>query len=235
MSGIVWLHREGELVAVDKPAGEPVIAARGEPREACLVRRAEAALGQRLFVVHRLDRDTSGVVLFARTAEGHRFLSRAFEARQVSKAYVAFTAGLLEPPLGRIDLALHPARRGKSRPAEPGEPGQQDAVTDYAVERVWRRSQGAVSRVALRPVTGRHHQIRVHLRARGAPILFDRHYGRGLGETLGDAPCQRLALHALRLDVPRPEGPPLEIEAPLAPDLRRLEDWLDAASGSARV
>lgn len=235
MSGIAWLHRDDTLVAVDKPAGEPVIAARGEPRDACLVRRAEAALGQRLFVVHRIDRDTSGVVLFARTAEAHRYLNEAFEARRVSKAYVAFVAGRLEPASGRIDLPLHPARRGKSRPAEPGEPGRRDASTEYVVERVWRRSGGAVSRVALRPLTGRHHQIRVHLRARGAPILFDRRYGGGLGDAFRDAPCQRLALHAFRIEVPRPGGRRIEIEAPLAADLRSLATWLDASYEASMV
>ncbi len=228
MSGIAWLHRDDELVAVDKPAGEPVIAARGEPPEACLVRRGEAALGQRLFVVHRIDRDTSGVVFFARTAAAHRFLTLAFESRRVGKRYVAFAAGVLEPDRGRIEVPLHAARRGKARPAGHEEPGQKAAVTDYAVERVWSGGRGKVSRIALHPLTGRHHQIRVHLRARGAPILFDPLYGRSIDGPFDAAPCRRLALHALAIDVPLPEGRRLEIEAPLAPDLAALEAWLDA-------
>ncbi|HET7292794.1 MAG TPA: RluA family pseudouridine synthase [Vicinamibacteria bacterium] len=235
MDAIAWLHRDDDVVAVDKPPGEPVIAARGEPKDACLHRRAEAALGARLFVVHRIDRDTSGVVLFARTAEAHRLLNRAFEARGVSKAYVAFAAGLLEPARGQIDIALHSARRGKSRPAEPGEPGRQQACTDYAVERAWRLGAVAVSRIVLRPVTGRHHQLRVHLRARGAPILFDRLYGRGLHPALDEAPCRRLALHAQRIEAPRPGGGRLTIEAPLPDDLQGLEAWLSTRGDPARV
>jgi RluA family pseudouridine synthase len=232
VSAIAWLHRDDDIVAVDKPAGEPVIAARGEPPEACLVRRAEAALGQRLFVVHRIDRDTSGVVVFACTPASHRFLNQAFEAREVGKHYVAFAAGVLAPDRGRIDVPLHAARRGKSRPAEAGEPGRRAAITEYAIERAWLGPEGPVSRVALRPLTGRRHQIRVHLRARGAPILFDPLYGKPTASSLPGAPCRRLALHALAVDVPSQQGRRLRIQAPLADDLVGLEAWLDAHLGS---
>jgi tRNA pseudouridine32 synthase / 23S rRNA pseudouridine746 synthase len=233
VSGIVWLHADEDVVAVDKASGEPVIAARSEPKDACLVRRAEAALGQRLYVVHRIDRETSGVVLFARTAAAHRALNHAFEARLVRKRYVAFAAGALDPGRGRIEVPLHAARRGKSRPASPAEPGQKAAATDYDVERVWRGACGPVSRIALRPITGRHHQLRVHLRAMGAPILFDRLYGSAGG--LEGAPCRRLALHALSIEAPRRDGRRLRIDAPLAADLVGLESWLSAHLASAAL
>ena len=228
---IVMLHDDGALVAVAKPSGEPVIAARGEPPDACLQKRLERQLGRRVYVVHRIDKDASGVVLFALDADAHRAASLAFEHRDVRKRYLAYTAGELSPAAGRLDVPLHAARKGKTRPARPGEPGSQAAVTEYATSRRFRLSDGAlVSLVDVRPQQGRHHQIRVHLRAAGAPILFDPLYGRGLmPSALAGAPCSRLALHALRLELPSPDGSrTLTIEAPLAPDLEALAGWLDA-------
>lgn len=224
------LYQDQDVVAVDKPSGEPVIAARGEPPEACLQKRLERQLGQRLFVVHRIDRDASGVVLFARHAQAHRTLSLAFEHRQVRKAYWAFVSGVLSPPRGTLDLPLHAARKGKTRPARPGERGQQAAATEYETRRVWRLGGETVSLVQACPQSGRHHQIRVHLRSAEAPILFDPLYGRGrTPEALAAGPCARLALHARRIDVPALHGAGrLEVECPLAPDLAALHDWLDA-------
>ena len=230
MSAPGLLHEDEDVVAADKPAGEPVIAARGEPKQACLQERLERELGQRLFVVHRIDKDVSGVVLFARNAQAHRALSLSFEHRQVRKTYLAFVSGLLAPLHGRLDVPLHSARKGKTRPARPGERGQQSAATDYATRRVWRLGGDTASLVEAHPVTGRHHQIRVHLRSADTPILFDPLYGRGLTpDALKQAPCVRLALHARRIEVPAPRGSgQLLVEAPLAADLDALLRWLDA-------
>lgn len=227
---LVLLHEDHDVVAVAKPAGEPVIAVRGEPRAACLQKRLESRLRRRLWVVHRIDRDASGVVLFAVNADAHRELSLSFEHRQVVKTYAAFVAGSPEPPRGRLDVPLHAARKGKTRPARPGEPGRQAAETDYATRKRWALGAGTVSFLEAHPHTGRHHQIRVHLRSAGTPILFDPLYGRGLvPEALAGAPCSRLALHALKIDVPAPRGGGrLVVEAPLAPDLAALAEWLDA-------
>lgn len=222
------LHEDHDLVAVAKPPGVPVIAARGEPPEACLQRLLERQLGRRLWVVHRVDRDVSGLVLFARNPEAHRELSLAFEHRRVEKTYVALAAGAIEPARGRLSAPLHEARKGKARPARPGETGARDAVTDYVVRERWRREGAVVSLLEVHPLTGRHHQIRVHLRSAAAPLLFDPLYGRGLmPPALAGAPCQRLALHARRIEVPAGGGR-LVLEAPLAPDLEALVAWLDA-------
>jgi tRNA pseudouridine32 synthase/23S rRNA pseudouridine746 synthase len=222
-------HADADLVVVDKASGDAVIPARGEPAEHSLVRRLEAQLGARLWVVHRIDRGTSGVVVFARSAEAHRGLCRAFEQRRVDKEYVAFTAGVPEPEAGRIELALHGARRGKSRPATEHEPGAREAATDYRVERIYRRRQGRdAARVGLRPSSGRQHQLRVHLRARGTPILFDQLYGRGVAQAFAGAPCRRLALHASRLRLPTPRGV-LDVRAPLSAELVALDAWLAGA------
>jgi len=228
-SPLVLLHQDAAVVAVDKPPGLPVIAARGEPREACLQKQLEQQLGERLFVVHRIDRDASGVVLFARDAQAHRALSLSFEHRRVRKTYRAFVSGLLSPAGGRLEVPLHPARKGKTRPARPGERGRQSATTDYETLRVWHVGGEPVSLVEAHPLTGRHHQIRVHLRSAEAPILFDPLYGKGrTPAALSRAPCERLALHALRLSLPAPSGPEeLRLEAPLAADLDALTSWLD--------
>lgn len=224
------LHDDGALVAVAKPAGEPVIPARGEPPGACVQKRLERQLGRRVFVVHRIDRDASGVVVFALDAVAHRAASLAFEHRQVSKQYLAFVAGAIEPASGRLDTPLHAARKGKTRPARAGEAGPQAAVTDYATRRRWALGDRVASLVEARPQTGRHHQIRVHLRSAGAPILFDPLYGRGrMPGALAEAPCSRLALHAERIELPSADGRGrLAVEAPLAPDLEALAAWLDA-------
>ncbi|HXY39921.1 MAG TPA: RluA family pseudouridine synthase [Vicinamibacteria bacterium] len=231
---LALLHEDEAVVAVDKPSGLPVIAARGEPPEGCLQKQLERQLGQRLFVVHRIDRDASGVVLFAREAQAHRALSLSFEHRQVSKTYHAFVSGLLSPARGRLEVPLHAARKGKTRPARPGERGQQGATTDYATLRVWHLGGEPVSLLEAHPLTGRHHQLRVHLRSAEAPILFDPLYGRGrTPPALADAPCGRLALHALRLELPAPSGQGrLLVEAPLAADLEALARWLDGRDDS---
>ncbi len=227
---IVVLYEDRDVVAVDKPAGVPVIPARGEDEGACLQRRLERQIGRRLWVVHRIDRDASGVVLFARNADAHRALSLAFEHRLVHKSYLAIVAGRLSPLAGRIEAALHAARKGKTRPAQPGEPGAQAAATDYATDRTWTIAGEDVTRATASPLTGRHHQIRVHLRYAGAPILFDPLYGRGFGpKDLASSPASRLALHAARVDAPAPSGDGrLVVECPLAPYLAALVDWLDA-------
>ncbi|HSD27584.1 MAG TPA: RluA family pseudouridine synthase [Vicinamibacteria bacterium] len=261
---LALLHEDPDIVAVAKPSGQAVIAARGESRSLCLQKQLESRLHRRLWVVHRIDRDASGVVLFALNADAHRELSLAFEHRQVVKTYAAFVAGSIEPSRGLIEVPLHPARKDKTRPALPGEPGALPSSTGYATRKRWLlpvilrssvpaerrriRNPGgsfgtgqtevpqddrtAVSLLEVHPLTGRHHQIRVHLRSAGAPILSDPLYGRGLmPEGLAGAPCARLALHARRIDVPAPRGGGrLVVEAPLADDLVALAEWLDGCS-----
>ncbi|GMU63959.1 MAG: hypothetical protein AMXMBFR36_02330 [Acidobacteriota bacterium] len=226
-SAATLLAETGAWLAVDKPAGVAVIPARGLAQGDCLRARLESSRGERLWVVHRLDRETSGVVLFARTAEAHRALSIAFERREVAKRYLAFTDRAPEPRAGTIDVALHDARRGRSRPARPGEPGAKAAETVYRTVR--RFAGGRFAELELEPATGRHHQLRVHLRAIGTPILFDPVYGREVVE-LADAPVHRLALHAARIAFADPEdGAERAIEAPLAADLGTLAAWLSAS------
>lgn len=233
---VTFLYSDAEVVVVHKDAGDTVVPATPEPPSACLQARVAAALGQRVWAVHRLDRDTSGAVAFALTAAAHRTLSMAFEHRAVLKTYRALVAGVPVPAEGAIDVPLHEARRGKSRPAAAGEPGARDARTRYHVERTWRRDEGAVALVRLHPETGRHHQVRVHLRAIGHPILCDPVYGRGGPAWRAALPVPRLALHAAAIDLPHPSGTRrVQVEAPLADDLQSLVAWLEASwpSGDA--
>lgn len=226
---IAFLYEDDALVVVDKPTGVPVIPAPGWPVESTVQARAAAAIGSRLWVVHRLDRETSGALAFGRTAAAHRALSQAFERREVAKVYRALVAGVPPAPRGVIDLPLHDARKGKSRPAAPGEAGGKAATTRYEVLRVWRHGAAAVALVELRPDTGRHHQIRVHLRAVGTPILADAAYGRGVRPLPDDHMCTRLALHASALEVPHPGGTRrVAVAAPWPADLQAVTAWLEA-------
>jgi len=230
-SQIPLIADEAGLVAVDKPSGLPVVPGGGERPGDCVRAVLERQLGAAVWVVHRLDRDTSGVLLFARTPQLHRELCLAFEQRRVRKTYVAFTLGGPAQREGRIETPLHPARRGKVRPARPGEDGAWDAVTRYIVRKRWERDGAAVAMVETHPETGRHHQIRAHLRSIGAPILFDRAYGPASGSAqLAGSPARRLALHASRLTVPGADGAEIlhSFDAPLPADLTALLHWLDA-------
>ena len=219
------------VVAVRKPPGLPVVPGTGHDVGDCVRGRLELELGARLWVVHRLDRDTSGVLLFARTPEVHRALCLAFEERRVRKTYVAVTLGVPSPPEGRITTALHPARRGKVRPALAGEAGAWDAATTYVVRGRWHLPGTEAAMVDMYPETGRHHQIRAHLRSIGTPILFDRVYGKPAAAFAG-APSQRLALHASKLVVLEAgqTGLARTFEAPLPDDLTALLRWLDVTS-----
>lgn len=220
------LYEDAALVAVAKPPGVPVIPGRVPGGPEALRAQLERARGETLWVVHRIDQDTSGVVVFARTADAHRTLCAAFEHRTAAKTYLAFAFGDLAGTR-TVDLALHEARRGKARPAAPGEPGAKPARTGVTAVARWRLPGGVVTLVEARPETGRHHQIRVHLRALEAPIVGDPLYGkRTLRGAFAGGPPLRLALHAARLELPG--APPLV--APLPADLAALRAWLDATA-----
>jgi tRNA pseudouridine32 synthase/23S rRNA pseudouridine746 synthase/23S rRNA pseudouridine955/2504/2580 synthase len=218
---VLW--SAGGLLAVDKPAGVAVVPGRNAQGGPPLRARLEAQLGRPVWVVHRLDRDTSGVVLFALDAATHRAASLAFERGLAVKRYLA----LVSPPLrgsARVDASLVPARRSRMRVAGPGEEGK-PAVTELAPLETF----GDVALVEARPLTGRTHQIRVHLRHVGAPLLVDPQYGRpdpvterALGGPSDAVVLDRTPLHAAGLTLPAAEGlPAVDVEAPLPADMVR--------------
>ncbi len=229
MTDVLFL--DDSVLAIDKPAGRLVIPGRGTD-ERSLREELEAAHG-RLWVVHRLDRGTSGVLVFARTAEAHRALNLAFDRGEPAKRYLALVRGA-PPAERRIEVAVAPARRGRMRPARPGDPrGKRAATVIRRIEafppRPW--AGGALALVEALPETGRTHQIRVHLAAEGFPLAVDPDYGeagplRGEG---GEVLLARTPLHAARLELRHPaHGGALEIEAPLPADMAAALEALRA-------
>lgn len=222
------LAESAAWIVVDKPSGIATIPAREEDPALSLRHRLEAQLGTPLWVVHRIDRETSGVVAFARDAASHRLLNLAFQRQQVGKQYLAWTAGVPEPAEGSIDAPLIVARKGKMRPAAPGEPGALASRTDYLLEARGHWQGTPVARVRCRPKSGRQHQIRVHLRSVGCPILRDALYGLATFKPpFEDLPLGRLALHAAVLELPRIGAvPATRVEAALPEELVALDGSL---------
>jgi len=163
------LYQDDECVAVMKPIGVAAVPERIAD-EACLSALLERQLGRRVLPVHRLDKEVSGVILYALTAEAHRFLNCAFERRDVSKSYLAVTHGIVGPDAGVIARPLREYGSGRM--------GVDDARGKPSETRfdVARRS-ARYSLVRLQPLTGRRHQLRVHLYSIGHPIAGDTRYG----------------------------------------------------------
>ena len=189
------VHADAALVVADKPAGMLAVPGRGEDKRDCLWQRVRCAWPDAL-VVHRLDQATSGLMLFARGADAQRRLSQAFARREVRKTYVAVVAGDLAVEAGEIDLPL--AADWPNRPRQ-----VVDRVHGRAALTRWRviSRLGDATRVELEPVTGRSHQLRVHLQAIGHPIVGDALYAPP--EVVARSP--RLLLHATLLAFAHPQ------------------------------
>ena len=189
------IHADHELLIVDKPAGLLSVPGKGPALADCLIARLAEAFPQ-VLLVHRLDRDTSGVMVFALTPHAQRSLGQQFETRQVKKTYVARVAGQLVPKSGTVDLPLivdWPNRPLQKVCHDTGKP----AVTDWHVL----KASAHESRVRLLPRTGRSHQLRVHMLALGHPILGDPFYATGKAR---DFP--RMMLHSEELRLRHPDG-----------------------------
>lgn len=225
------LRQDAHILAVNKPAGRLVIPGRGRD-ELSLVEELSAIHG-RLWVVHRLDRGTTGVLVFARSAAAHRALNLAFDRGEPRKRYLALVSGMPAPEL-RVDVALAPARRGRMRPARADDPRGKPSATDFHLleafpPRSW--AGGSLSLVEAFPETGRTHQIRVHLAHAHHPLAVDPDYGSEEpllgpdGRTLID----RTPLHASRLELVHPDTDrPLVLEAPLPEDMAAAIEALRA-------
>lgn len=188
MSGLGVVFEDAAVLALSKPAGQPTIPGRGEVGRS-LIAQLEAERGAKFFVVHRLDREASGLVLFAKDAETHRRLCVEFEARRAKKVYLAAVAGRMEGA-GRVDAPLREFGSGRMAPSPQGKP----STTLWSVERVL----GGATLLRVEPLTGRKHQIRAHLAFLGHPILGDPRYGPAPRPVGG---VRRLMLHALSLRV----------------------------------
>ena len=215
------LYEDASVIVLNKPPGLPTQGGSGVSRHIDgLLGAIQGNKRQRPKLVHRLDRDTSGVLVVARTATAAAALSESLRRHDARKVYWALTKGVPKPPTGVIKLALaKEGGRGAERmePAEEGGEGAKSATTHYAVmdqaayEFAW---------VAASPVTGRTHQIRAHLAAIGTPVVGDFKYGgveaKGAGEI-----ADKLHLHARSIDIAHPDGGRLKIVASLPPHMMR--------------
>ncbi len=225
---VVVVFEDDDLLVVDKPPGIVVHPGAGT-REGTLAARLLArypeleGVGEegRWGIVHRLDRDTSGLLVVARTAAAHEALSAALRRREVHRRYLALVVGVPDAPTGTIDgpLGPDPARPTRRRVTPTGKP----ARTHYRQLSRW---PGA-SLLEVTLETGRTHQIRVHLSAVGHPVVGDTVYGRP-----GAVSAPRMFLHASRLELAHPRtGEPLVVESPLPEDLAAVLAGLGPPEG----
>jgi 23S rRNA pseudouridine955/2504/2580 synthase len=214
------LYSDQHILAIDKPAGLPVQGGTGAQRHLDGMLDAFQQGGQRPKLVHRLDRDTSGVLVLGRTASAASALARAFQSRLAKKVYWAIVVGTPQTPAGRIDLPLSKLPGCLGERVGPDRAGGARAVTEY---RLIDRAGREAAWLALEPLTGRTHQLRVHCLALGTPILGDGKYGGASAFLQGLGPKVRLHLHARALRIPHPAGGLLTLEAPLPDDMR--ETW----------
>jgi 23S rRNA pseudouridine1911/1915/1917 synthase len=223
------LYEDADIVAVNKPAGvmtHPDGHSTEETASDWFAKRypesAQVGEMQRLKdgteiarpgIVHRLDRDTSGVLVFAKTPEAHAFLKHAFQNRDVKKTYLAVTYGIPKERDGIIEFSIGRSRKDfRLRSAQPKARGTlREAVTRYETI----ADIGTHALLKVMPETGRTHQIRVHLKAIHHPIVCDPLYAQGKPCDLG---LTRLGLHAYELQVPLPSGDTKTIKAPLPSD-----------------
>jgi 23S rRNA pseudouridine955/2504/2580 synthase len=234
------LHQDKFVIVLDKPAGLPVQGGTKSERnlDAILAAAAET-FGGRPLLVHRLDRDTSGVLVLARNPNAARMLAGAFRGKGARKLYWALVAGKPERPHGMIDLPL--AKRV-------GAAGERVVALDYdedldldeagarRAKSRYRTIDNAADRVtwlALEPLTGRTHQLRVHAAALGTPILGDGKYG-GSGAFLRmEGIAKQLHLHARRIRIPHPERGTLDVKAPPPPHFTAALEELGLAADAA--
>jgi 23S rRNA pseudouridine955/2504/2580 synthase len=215
------LYRDASAIVINKPAGLAVQGGTKTGRHVDgLLDTLRFDLDERPRLVHRLDKDTSGVLLIARTAAAAAFFTRAFREKTTRKIYWAAVVGLPRLLQGRIDLALAKhAGPGGERVQGDDEDGK-SAVTYY---RVIDHTGDRASWLALLPITGRTHQLRAHCAALGTPILGDGKYGGSAAHLAGVVAASALHLHARSLAIPSPAGGRLRVTAPLLPHMR--ETW----------
>jgi 23S rRNA pseudouridine955/2504/2580 synthase len=228
------MHKDSAVLVLNKPPGLATQGGSGITRHIDgLLEHLKFGKKQKPRLVHRLDRDTSGVLLVARTVPAAAALSESLRRRDAQKIYWALTRGVPKKRAGTVKLALakegargNEKMVGTERDAEDAK----HAITDYVVidhaghEYAW---------VAAKPVTGRTHQIRVHLASLGTPIVGDFKYGGAAAQPAGEID-NRLHLHARSIDIAHPEGGPLRVTAPLPPHMQKAWKLLGFHESEAR-
>ena len=205
------IEEDAAILALNKPSGLSSQGGRGQHRtlDDLLVAFARSN-GKRPDLIHRLDRDTSGVILAAKTKPAASFLGKAMMGRKFKKVYLALVAAAPEPKDGIIDAPLRRDEQGREAYMRVCAPDHPDAEVANSRYRTLATGRGAAL-IELRPQTGRMHQLRVHLAHIGRPILGDVRYGGAL--TANGAAVPRLMLHARALEFPHPDGGLKRIEA----------------------
>jgi tRNA pseudouridine32 synthase/23S rRNA pseudouridine746 synthase len=215
------IQEDDAIIAFNKPPG---LSSQGGRIKAATLDDLLGAFarsnGKRPGLVHRLDRDTSGVILAAKTKPAAAFLGKALMGRRVLKTYFAVVApGAPSPRDGRIETALRRVSQGREVHMAPCQADHPDAESASSGYRTLASNEEAAL-VELRPHTGRMHQLRVHLASIGRPIAGDTRYGGAL--VLAGAPVPRLMLHARTIRFPHPSGDEATLEAPIPADIRAL-------------
>jgi 23S rRNA pseudouridine955/2504/2580 synthase/23S rRNA pseudouridine1911/1915/1917 synthase len=232
------LFEDDDIIIINKPSGLLVIPDRFDPTLPSLNKILEARQKERVWVAHRLDKDTSGVICFAKNEAAHKYLSMIFQERDVNKYYAGLVTGIVVPAEARIEnmIAEHPAVHGKMIVAKMGK----ISVTDYRVSEQW----PLFALMQFQIHTGRTHQIRVHMQSIGHPIVCDELYGDGkpfyvssIKRRYNQAKHEeeerpllnRLALHAYRLEFEKEDGTLITADAPLPKDMaatvNQLNKW----------
>lgn len=232
------LYEDDDIIICNKPSGLLVIPDRFNSNIPSLGRALEAKMGQKIWIVHRIDRDTSGIICFAKNETAHRYMSQLFQEHEVKKVYTGLVIGRVIEPEGRIEkpIAEHPTIGGKMVVAKKGK----SSLTEYKVLEQW----ALYTLVQFQIFTGRTHQIRVHMQNLGHPLVCDELYGDGKPFMLSSIKkkfrlsdneeterplLSRLALHASELAFKKMDGTELTVVAPLPKDIsacvKQLNKW----------
>ncbi len=230
----IILFEDADLMVVNKPMGLAVQGGSGTVKHLdgmLEVLRGPGPDGQRPRLVHRLDKDTAGCLLVAKTRFAAAALAKSFRARSTRKIYWAIVAGVPKPRQGRVSTFLAKEEREEDsimRVAEHGEEGASHAITYYAVVET---AGPALSWVSLKPVTGRTHQLRAHMAHIGHPIVGDPKYFSKENWALPGGMQNRLHLLARRIVVPHPRGGVIDVSAPLPPHMQQSWSLLGFDAG----
>jgi 23S rRNA pseudouridine955/2504/2580 synthase len=225
------LYRDASAIVINKPAGLAVQGGTKTGRHVDgLLDTLRFDMDERPRLVHRLDKDTSGVLLIARTAAAAAFFTRAFREKTTRKTYWAAVIGLPRLSQGRIDLALAKQMGPGGERVQADDEDGKSAVTYY---RVIDHTGGQASWLALLPITGRTHQLRAHCAALGTPIVGDGKYGASAAHLSGVVAARGLHLHARELVIPSPAGGLLRVTAPLPRHMRETWDLLGFTGDAA--
>ena len=238
VQGLV-IYRDDHLLVLNKPHGLPVQGGPGITRHLDgLLDALRFGAPDRPRLVHRLDRDTSGVLLLARTPGIAAKLAALFRGREVEKTYWAVVTGRPVPPEGRIELPLRRIGGARGERTEIAEPGDKEAARAVTLYRTLDHAGRKLAWLELSPLTGRTHQLRVHCVAIGAPILGDVKYARpdqnGAFSAIVTGLPSELHLHARALRLPHPAGGPLMVEAEPPPHMQRTFRTLGFVAPAAR-